>query len=112
MTVLFGLFHGLVLFPVFLSLAGPVTNVINPEETSSMDNSSRSTISGGASPNYGSNTSPQGIINTLFVPDVRKQNTSFNLFIYSVFRRKTKRCTQPAMAEQGRSFIKKIVVQI
>ena len=73
LTVLFGLFHGLVLFPVLLSLAGPVTNVINPEETASMDNSSRSTISGGGSPNYGSSNSPQGIINTLFVPDVRKQ---------------------------------------
>merc|ERR1712228_67330 len=29
LTVLFGLFHGLVLFPVLLSVAGPVTNIVN-----------------------------------------------------------------------------------
>jgi len=75
LTVLFGLFHGLVLFPVMLSVAGPVTNVINPEETASIDNSNRSTISAAGSANYGSSNAPQGIINTLFISDEEKQNS-------------------------------------
>merc|ERR1712055_928183 len=61
LTVLFGLFHGLVLFPVLLSVAGPVTSIVNPEETPSVGSS--------RSPNYGSNNPQQGIINTIFVPD-------------------------------------------
>jgi len=69
LTVLFGLFHGLVLFPVMLYVAGPVTNVITSEETSSIDNSSRSTISVVGSANYGSSAGPQGHTNTIFISD-------------------------------------------
>ena len=57
-----------------LSVAGPVTNVINPEETASIDNSNRSTISAAGSANYGSSNAPQGIINTLFISDVSFHN--------------------------------------
>jgi len=69
LTVLFGLFHGLVLFPVMLFVAGPITNVITQEETSSIDNSTRSAISVVGSANYGSSTARQGHTNTLFVDD-------------------------------------------
>jgi len=75
LTVLFGLFHGLVLFPVLLSVAGPVTNIINPEETPSIDNSGRA-VTGPT--NYGSNNPQQGIINTIFVPDEENKNNALN----------------------------------
>jgi len=75
LTVLFGLFHGLVLFPVLLSVAGPVTSIVNPEETPSVDSSSRY-VNG--SPNYGSNNQQQGIVNTIFVPDEENKKNVLN----------------------------------
>jgi hypothetical protein len=67
-----------------LSVAGPITNVINPEETASIDNSNRSTISVVGSANYGSSAAQQGHTNTLFVTDVSQHNSldqlSFSLF--------------------------------
>ena len=67
-----------------LFVAGPITNVITQEETSSIDNSSRSAISVVGSANYGSSTARQGHTNTLFVDDVSKLSKKSQTFFLNV----------------------------
>merc|ERR1712013_485976 len=73
LTVLFGLFHGLVLFPVILSMIGPLSsNKQEPSTASSTSSLTASTMTGSSSPNSSTKVSPlatprPGITNIAFV---------------------------------------------
>jgi len=61
LTVIFGLFHGLLLLPVILSVAGPVHHDNDQESDSDRDSTNSDNVS----------ESP-GIDNKAFQPEVRK----------------------------------------
>merc|ERR1712066_568006 len=73
LTVLFGLFHGLVLFPVILSMVGPLpSNKQEPSTASSTSSLTASTMTGSSSPNSSTKVSPlatprPGVTNIAFV---------------------------------------------
>jgi len=79
LTVLFGLFHGLVLFPVILSLIGPLSSVKQePSTATSTSSLTTSTMTGSSSPNNSTKVSPlttprPGIANIAFVEDTHKK---------------------------------------
>jgi len=79
LTVLFGLFHGLVLFPVILSLIGPLSSVKQePSIATSTSSLTASTMTGNSSPNNSTKVSPlttprPGIANIAFVAETNKK---------------------------------------
>ena len=79
LTVLFGLFHGLVLFPVILSLIGPLSSVKQePSTATSTSSLTASTMTGNSSPNNSTKVSPlttprPGIANIAFVTDTNRK---------------------------------------
>jgi len=79
LTVLFGLFHGLVLFPVILSLIGPLSSVKQePSTATSTSSLTASTMTGNSSPNNSTKVSPSttprpGIANIAFVADTNRK---------------------------------------
>jgi len=79
LTVLFGLFHGLVLFPVILSLIGPLSSVKQePSTATSTSSLTASTMTGSSSPNNSTKVSPlttprPGIANIAFVADTNRK---------------------------------------
>merc|ERR1712110_1396768 len=83
LTVLFGLFHGLVLFPVILSLIGPLSSVKQePSTASSTSSLTASTMTGSSnSPNNSTKVSPlttprPGIANIAFVAESTNKKSS------------------------------------
>merc|ERR1719167_1567502 len=79
LTVLFGLFHGLVLFPVILSLIGPLSSAKQePSTATSTSSLTASTMTGNSSPNTSTKVSPlttprPGIANIAFVADTNSK---------------------------------------
>jgi len=79
LTVLFGLFHGLVLFPVILSLIGPLSSAKQePSTATSTSSLTASTMTGNSSPNTSTKVSPlttprPGIANIAFVADTNRK---------------------------------------
>merc|ERR1712113_525824 len=83
LTVLFGLFHGLVLFPVILSLIGPLSSVKQePSTATSTSSLTASTMTGSSnSPNNSTKVSPlttprPGIANIAFVAESTNKKSS------------------------------------
>ena len=71
LTVLFGLFHGLVFFPTILSLLGPINS--NEESTCDSVGSTSTDISPVSSGSSTPARTPQGHVNRGLVKEVRTQ---------------------------------------